>query len=123
MHPDLTALLELQKEDAAVDAVEARAREIDARAAAMDRERAAEQEELERARLALESEERRRQELSQRVQEHKQLQERNLAVLDGVWKAREATAAMAQIDVTRKVLAQEESDLQSLVARVHDLRQ
>lgn len=123
MHPDLAALLELQKEDGAVEAIESRLRDVDARAAVMDRERDALGTAVERARATLEAEERRRNELAHKVDEHKQLQQRNLSVLDGVWKPREATAAMAQIDLTRKVLAQEESDLHGIVGRIQDLRQ
>lgn len=123
MHPDLEALLALQEDDAAIARIEARLREVDAQVRVLDRDRAAAGEMLERIRADVDDDERRRRELAQKVQEHKALQERNLAALDAVRKAREASAAMAQIDITRKVLAQEESDLQSLSGRVTDRHQ
>ncbi|HEX6536863.1 MAG TPA: hypothetical protein VF041_19915 [Gemmatimonadaceae bacterium] len=123
MHPDLVALLALQEDDAAIAALEERLRALDGQAAALDRERAAIGAAIERAKAEADAEERKRRELAAKVQEHRALQDRNLSALDAVRKAREATAAMAQIDLTRRVLAQEESDLQSLASRINDLRQ
>jgi predicted nucleic acid-binding Zn-ribbon protein len=123
VHPDLVALLALQEDDTAVAAIEDRLRELDEQLAQLDRERAALGEAVARARETADAEERKRRELALKVQEHKSLQERNLAALDAVRKAREATAALAQIDITRRVLAQEESDLQALSGRITDLRQ
>lgn len=123
MHPDLVALLALQDDDAAIMAIEGRIRDLEAQAKVLDRERSALDEAITRARAAADAEERRRRELAGKVQEHRSLQERNLAAYEAVRKPREATAAMAQIDLTRRVLAQEESDLQALSGRITDLRQ
>ena len=49
------------------------------------------------------------------------MQDRNLATLDVVRKPKEATAAMAQVDMLKKVLSEEETDLHSLSLRVHDV--
>ena len=68
-----------------------------------------------------EQEEKRRRELAIKVEDHKAMQERNLATLDVVRKPKEATAAMAQVDMLKKVLSQEETDLHSLSLRVHDV--
>ena len=123
MHPDLVALLALQDDDSAIAGIEARIREVDAQLHVLDRERAVLGDAAERARASADAEERKRRDLALKVQEHKSLQDRNLAALDAVRKAREATAALAQIDLTRRVLAQEESDLQALSTRITDLRQ
>lgn len=123
MHPDLVALLALQDDDTAIAAIEDRLHDLDARAKTLERERNAIGEAIERAKAAADAEERKRRDLAGKVQEHRSLQDRNLAALDAVRKAREATAAMAQIDLTRRVLAQEESDLQALAGRINDLRQ
>jgi predicted nucleic acid-binding Zn-ribbon protein len=112
----------LQEDDTLVSGLEARLQDLDARLSALDHERDVLIQALERARSAVEAEEVKRRELANRVQEHKALQERNIATLDAVRKAREATAAMAQIDLTRRVLAQEEGELQALVGRIADLR-
>jgi predicted nucleic acid-binding Zn-ribbon protein len=123
VHPELEALLALQADDNAVMELERRGRELDARLAVLDRERQAMLEAVERSRQALTDEEKRQRELAGKVQDHKQLQERNVAALDAVRKPREAAAAMSQIELTRKVLAQEESDLHGLSSRLQDMRQ
>ncbi len=123
MIPDLVALLALQQDDSGVTRLKERLRDVDAQLAELDRSRAAAVDTLERARVALEAEEVRHRDLTNKVQDHKTLQEHHVSALDAVRKAREATAAMAQIEMTRKVLAQEESDLHGLGSRIMDLRQ
>lgn len=123
MHPDLVALLALQDEDTAVAVLEARRRELDARETALDQERVSAESAIARARLAAEAEDKKRRELGIKVQEHRALHDRHLAALDAVRKDREATAAMAQIEITRRVLAQEESEMQTLATRIVDLNQ
>ncbi|HJU88343.1 MAG TPA: hypothetical protein VJ672_03070 [Gemmatimonadaceae bacterium] len=122
MHPDLEALLALQAEDRTVADLEKRGRELAARVDQLDRERQKLIDAISKSRDALAAEEKRQRELASKVQDHKQLQEKNLAALDAVRKPREAAAAMSQIELTRKVLAQEESDLHSLTNRLQDLR-
>jgi predicted nucleic acid-binding Zn-ribbon protein len=122
VHPDLEALLALQADDRAVADLERRERELAGRVAVLDKERQSLVDAITRSREALAAEEKRQRELTGKVQDHKQLQEKNLAMLDAVRKPREAAAAMSQIDLTRKVLAQEESDLHGLSTRIHDMR-
>lgn len=123
MNPDLVALLALQKDDSVVSQVKEKLRASDAEVAELDRSRSAADEALARARTALEAEEVRHRELTNKVQDHKALQEHHVSALDAVRKAREATAAMAQIEMTRKVLAQEESELHGMGSKIIDLRQ
>ncbi|MDQ6886376.1 MAG: hypothetical protein M3068_03690 [Gemmatimonadota bacterium] len=122
MNSDLEALLVLQQEDVVVSGLRSRARALEAREQGLVREREAVAQSLERARAAVEAEEKRRRELEGKVQQHKQVQDHNLKQLDQVKKPKEATAAMLQIEMTRKVLAQEESDLQSMTTRLGELR-
>jgi predicted nucleic acid-binding Zn-ribbon protein len=119
--PDLEAVLALQAEDAIVAQLNAKMRALDERLRSLDSERAAVEDLLARARTTAEAEEKRRRELASKVDDHKTMQERNLATLDVVRKPKEATAAMSQVDMLRKVLSQEETDLHSLSLRVHDL--
>ena len=123
MHPDLEALLALQADDAAIRDLERRSQELDARTAELDRERALMQQQVARARDAVEAEERRQRDMQSKIQEHRQLHERNLSHLDRVRRANEATAAMSQIELTRRVLAQEESDATTIAGRLQSLRQ
>lgn len=123
MHPDLTALLALQDEDAAIAALEEKLHGLDAQERSLDGERLAIEDSIARGREAADAEEHKRRELAGKVQEHRALQDRNLAALDAVRKAREASAAMSQIEITRRVLTQEESDLAAMAARIADLHQ
>ncbi len=123
MNPDLVSLLALQQDDLAVQQVRSRLKEIDEQVAALDRAKAGASAALTRAKTALEAEETRHRDLTNKVQDHKALQEHHVGALDAVRKPREATAAMAQIEMTRKVLAQEESDLHAMGSRIMDLRQ
>jgi uncharacterized protein len=119
--PDLEAVLALQAEDTIVAQLNGKLRALDAKLKALDGERAQLEESLARARTTAEQEEKRRRELAIKVEDHKAMQERNLATLDVVRKPKEATAAMAQVDMLKKVLSQEETDLHSLSLRVHDV--
>lgn len=123
MHPDLEALLALQEQDGAIAVLEERLREADQEAAALDAERAALAAAVAQAKEDADAEERKRRELAGKMEEHRALEQRNLGALDSVRKAREANAAWAQLDITRRVIAQEESDMQTLALRINDLRQ
>ncbi|HEU4565184.1 MAG TPA: hypothetical protein VFS05_11065 [Gemmatimonadaceae bacterium] len=123
MHPDVQALLALQEQDGELDDLDARVRALAQREASLDRERAAGAAALERARAQLAAEEKRERELAAKLREHKQLQEKFQSQMDAVRKPREASAAMTQMDMARRVLAADESELQALAARLADLRQ
>jgi predicted nucleic acid-binding Zn-ribbon protein len=119
--PDLEAVLALQAEDAIVAQLNDKLRALDTKLKSLDAERTQVEDSLARARATAEQEEKRRRELSIKVEDHKAMQDRNLATLDVVRKPKEATAAMAQVDMLKKVLSQEETDLHSLSLRVHDV--
>lgn len=122
MNPDIERLLTLQRDDAELDGLQRRLDDLDAGVRALEREREEAAGDLEKARAELAAEEKRQRELQSKFSEHKQLQEKNLAQLDAVKKAREAAAAMSQIDITRRALMQDESDLQSADQRARTLR-
>ena len=122
MNPDIERLLTLQRDDAELDGLHRRLHDLDAGVRALERERAEAADNLDKARGDLAAEEKRQRELQSKFSEHKQLQEKNLAQLDAVKKAREATAAMSQIDITRRALMQDENDLQTADQRARSLR-
>ena len=122
MNPDLAALLTLQEDDSAMASIDARLHELDQRTAALDGEREAINASMARARAIAESEEKKRRELALKIDEHRSIQERNISTLDAVRKQREAQAAMTQVDMVRRVLAQEESEMQALNGRIADLK-
>lgn len=123
MHPDVQALLAVQQIDAELDALDRERRALDERSVTLDAERAGAARSLEDARQRLAAEEKREREMLARVQEHRHLQEKFQSQLDGVRKQREADAAMAQVEMARRVLATEESELQGMLGRLRDLRQ
>jgi uncharacterized protein len=91
---------------------------VSALAAARDREVAAAQQ----ARQDLDLEERRHRELQSRVSQHRQLHEKHQAQLDTISNARQATAAMAQLDQARRMISDVERELDAIGRRVSEMR-
>ena len=122
MHPDVAALLELQTDDAEIYSIERGIAELaprlEALAAARDREVAA----AAHSRQELDLEERRYRELQSRIAQHRQLHDRHQAQLDTISNARQATAAMAQLDQARRMVADVQRELDAMSRRVADLR-
>ncbi|MES2522937.1 MAG: hypothetical protein V4617_09590 [Gemmatimonadota bacterium] len=122
MNPELQALLRVQEDDEAIRAIEARRDALGPRVLELDRARQRAIDEAARNEAALGKELDRLHALEARIAEHKLRHEKNLAVLDQAHKLKEATAAMAQVEAARKVLAEEESELLSITRRITDLR-
>ena len=120
MHQDLEALLALQADDDVIDRLDAKLRALGPRLSELERRRKAVAEQLATAEAAAEADERKHRDLEGRLSDHKQRQERNLAHLDSVKRMREATAAMAQVEQAKKILIEEESELQALTRRITD---
>lgn len=123
MIKDLEALLAVQADDAHIRELAAKMADVSARERVLDDERAAAVSALERSRGSLERELAKRDALQARVEQHRQLHQRNVAQMDQVKRIREATAAQAQIDMARQILNDEERELQALTRRIDDLRQ
>jgi hypothetical protein len=120
VHPELESLLALQKDDAEIRELERRRAALEPRRLDLERRRQVAADALDRARHASEAETRREQELRTRVAEHRQLHERNVSHLEAVRKTRDAQAAISQVEQARRILADEESDLQAAARRVQD---
>ena len=111
MQNEVEVLLALQEDDTEISELENRLRALEPRMAALDRKRENAASALTRARGAVEAEERRQRELNAKIAAHKQMQEQNLAQLDAVKRLKEATAAMAQVESARRIIAEDESEL------------
>ena len=122
MQSEVEALLALQEDDARIKELEQRLHALDPRMAALDKKRENAQTAVDRSRAAVETEERRQRELQGMIAQHKQMQEKNLAQLDAVKRLKEATAAMAQVESARRIIADDESELQALNRRIGELR-
>ena len=102
--------------------MEARRAALEPRLKGMDATRRAAADSLARAREAINAEEKALRDLQTRVAQHKQLHERNVAQLDSVRRMKEATAAVAQVESARRMLAEEEAALQSMTRRLSEMR-
>ena len=122
MHPELQNLLALQDDDEAVRAIEAEMASLNPRIQSLDKARQRAHEESAKAAAALQRETERHRSLELRVAEHRDRHEKNLNTLNQAQKLREATAAMAQVESARKVVAEDESELLALSRRLSDLR-
>jgi predicted nucleic acid-binding Zn-ribbon protein len=122
VHHDVEALLALQTEDQAIREIEARRAALEPRVREMEVAHRAATDAATRARDAVAAEEKAQRDLQLRVAQHKQLHERNVAALDSVRRMREATAAVAQVEQARRILAEEENALQAIGRRLVELR-
>ncbi len=122
MQSEVEALLALQADDARIRELDDRLRALNPRLEALDKKREGAAAQLARSRTAVEGEERRQRDLQTKVAQHKQMQERNLAQLDAVKRLKEATAAMAQVESARRIIAEDENELQAVNRRLTELR-
>lgn len=121
MQQEVEALLALQDDDLKIRAIESQIRELDPQLAEFDRRREQVLASLARAEIAVAAEEKKRGELQARLAQHKQMQERNLHQLDDVKRMREATAATAQVESTRRLMAEDESEIAILGRRITEM--
>lgn len=122
VHRDVAALLDLQSDDSEVYAVERELAQLTPRIAALEAERAREEQALARAREAVEREEQRHEELRARIAEHREVQNRNQAHLDSIANMKQATAAMAQMEHSRRMIAEAERDVDIMGRRIAEQR-
>lgn len=122
MQSEVEALLALQDDDTRIRELETRLNALNPRLAALDKKREGAASALARAQAAVEAEERRQRELQGKIQQHKAMQEKNLAQFDAVKRLKEATAAMAQVESARRIIAEDESELVALTRRLGEMR-
>ncbi len=122
MQSEVEALLALQEDDARIAELENRRKALEPRMAALDKKRESAAAAVARSRSSVEAEEKRQRELQGKIQTHKQMQEKNLAQFDAVKRLKEATAAMAQVESARRIIAEDESELTALQRRLTEMR-
>jgi predicted nucleic acid-binding Zn-ribbon protein len=111
MQEEVEALLALQGDDLKIREIESQIRALDPQLAEFDKRRDQANAALTRSEIALAAEEKKRGEL----------QERNLHQLDDVKRMREATAATAQVESTRRLMAEDESEIAILGRRINEM--
>lgn len=122
VHPDVAALLELQSDDAQVYAVEQQLDALTPRLHALEAEQAREEQALQRAREALEREDQRHRDLRDRIAQHRDAQDRHQAHLDAITNMRQATAAMTELEHSRRMIADAERDVEIMGRRIEEQR-
>jgi predicted nucleic acid-binding Zn-ribbon protein len=121
MQQEVEALLALQVDDLKIREIENQIRALDPQLAEFDKKRDQVLAVLAKAEVALAAEEKKRGELQARLAQHRQMQERNLHQLDDVKRMREATAATAQVESTRRLMAEDESEIAILGRRITEM--
>ena len=118
---EVEALLALQQDDLKIREIESQIRSLDPQLAELDKRREQAASALTRAQVAIQSEEKKQRELQARLAQHKTMQERNLHQLEDVKRMREATAATAQVESTRRLMSEDESELAILGRRLAEM--
>lgn len=121
MQQEIEALLALQDDDLKIREIESQIRTLDPKLAELDKRREEASAALIRAQAVVQTEEKKQRELQSRLAQHKLMQERNLHQLDDVKRMREATAATAQVESTRRLMAEDESELATVGRRLAEL--
>jgi len=119
---DLEALLALQAEDVIIHGLEQRLAALEPRIRELDQRKQRIVDAIARSSTAVAAEEKKQAWLRDKLAEHKQLVDRNQAQMDAVKTMKQATAAVAQMDQARKIVAGEESDLVAINRRLEELR-
>jgi predicted nucleic acid-binding Zn-ribbon protein len=122
MHPDVQSLLAVQKDDLEIYGLESRVAALAPRLATLEKERGRAAQELDRAKKAIEVEEARHREAQLRVETHRQLVERSQRAYESVTSPREATAAMTQLEQTKRMVDDSERDAAQIQGRINEMR-
>ncbi len=110
MESDLVALLALQEQDQAVTAIEAEVKALDPELAELDAQLAKFEGDLAGAKKGVDEAGTRRNELEEKIEGYRVMQERRRQRLEFVRGAKEAATLMAELDLARSVLAKEEAE-------------
>ncbi len=122
MSTDLDSLLALQADDVVIHGLEERMAALEPRIRELDLRKQRTLDAIGRSSTAVAAEEKKQAYLRDKLAEHKQLIERNQAQMDSVTNMKQATAAVAQMEQARKIVAGEESDLLAINRRLEELR-
>ena len=122
MSTDLDSLLALQADDVVIHGLEERMSALEPRIRELDQRKQRTLDAIGRTSTAVAAEEKKQAWLRDKLAEHKLLIERNQAQMDAVKTMKQATAAVAQMEQARKIVAGEESDLLAINRRLEELR-
>jgi predicted nucleic acid-binding Zn-ribbon protein len=118
----LENLLALQAQDVVIYGLESRLGALEPRVRELETRKQRILAGVERSNAAIGIEEKKQAYLREKLAEHKKLIEHNQAQMDAVKTMKQATAAVAQMEQAKKIVAGEESDLLALGRRLEELR-
>lgn len=119
---EIESLLALQADDIAIHELETRLASLEPRIRELDTRKQRILDIIAKQSALVEAEEKKQAFLRDKIQEHRQLIDKNQAQLDSVKTMRQATAAAAQMEQAKRIVAGEESDLHALNRRLEELR-
>jgi uncharacterized protein len=119
---EIQTLLALQADDLVIHEIETKLAALEPRIAELDARRRRLADAVDRQQTVVTAEEKKQAFLRDKIAEHRGLIERNQAQLDAVKTMRQATAAAAQMEQAKKIVAGEESDLLALNRRLEEMR-
>ncbi len=122
MQTELELLLALQAEDVTIHGLEARLAAMEPRMRELDVRLQRIRDGIDRTTGAVSAEEKKQAYLRDKVAEHRKLVERNQLQMDAVKTMKQATAAVAQMETAKQIVAGEESDLLAISRRIDELR-
>jgi predicted nucleic acid-binding Zn-ribbon protein len=120
--PDIAALLEVQTDDLSIHELERGIEQLMPKVNALNAECVKAKAAVDQASQLAEAEEKRRNDVHHRIDTHKQLLDKNQAVLNAVTTQKEATAATAQLEQVTKIIAEEERELGAIGQRLAEIR-
>lgn len=119
---EIQTLLALQADDLVIHEIEIKLAALEPRIAELDARRRRLADVVDRQQTVVTAEEKKQAFLRDKIAEHRGLIDRNQAQLDAVKTMRQATAAAAQMEQAKKIVAGEESDLLALNRRLEEMR-
>lgn len=122
METVLEALLALQAQDVVIHGLEARLAALEPRIRELETRKQRIVTGIERSANAIGADEKKQAYLREKLAEHKKLIEHNQATMDSVKTMKQATAAVAQMEQAKKIVAGEEGDMLALNRRMEELR-
>jgi predicted nucleic acid-binding Zn-ribbon protein len=122
VNPDIAALVDVQADDLAIHDLERGIDQLMPKVNALASEVAKAKAAVDQAAQLAEAEEKKKRDVLQRIDAHKQLQAKNEAVFSAATNQKQATAATAQLEQIRKIIADEDRELVGLTQRIVELR-
>jgi predicted nucleic acid-binding Zn-ribbon protein len=122
VNPEIAALVDVQTDDLAIHDLQKGIDQLMPKVNALAAEVAKAKAAVDQATQLAEAEEKRKRDVHQRIEAHKQLQAKNESVLSAATNQREATAAQAQLDQIKKVLGDEDRELIVITQRISEIK-